>query len=84
MREMALRLSLEEDEKRKTDPIETHERSIIIVGSKGVVSSNVHSLVRPVVNAETVRQVVASRECSYFKGKTKELLISRRSRRLIS
>ncbi|XP_012253953.2 cytoplasmic dynein 2 light intermediate chain 1 [Athalia rosae] len=36
MREMALRLSLEEEDRRKTDPVETHERSIIILGSKGV------------------------------------------------
>ncbi|XP_011151896.1 cytoplasmic dynein 2 light intermediate chain 1 isoform X2 [Harpegnathos saltator] len=36
MREAALRLATEEENKRKTDPNETHERSIIILGSKGV------------------------------------------------
>ncbi|XP_018058643.1 PREDICTED: cytoplasmic dynein 2 light intermediate chain 1 [Atta colombica] len=36
MREIALRLAVEEENKRKTDPNETHERSIIILGSKGV------------------------------------------------
>ncbi|XP_046587099.1 cytoplasmic dynein 2 light intermediate chain 1 isoform X1 [Neodiprion lecontei] len=36
MREMALRLSLEDENKRKTDRSITHERSIIIIGSKGV------------------------------------------------
>lgn len=39
MREAALRLATEEENRRKTDPIETHERSIIILGSKGVVSA---------------------------------------------
>ncbi|XP_051154726.1 cytoplasmic dynein 2 light intermediate chain 1 isoform X2 [Leptopilina boulardi] len=35
-RELALRLSLEEENKRKNDGIETHERSIILLGSQGV------------------------------------------------
>lgn len=38
MRETALRLATEEENRRRTDPNETHERSIIILGSKGVVS----------------------------------------------
>ncbi|XP_026823662.1 cytoplasmic dynein 2 light intermediate chain 1 [Ooceraea biroi] len=36
MRETALRLAIEEEKKRKTDANDTHERSIIILGSKGV------------------------------------------------
>ncbi|XP_014471078.1 PREDICTED: cytoplasmic dynein 2 light intermediate chain 1 isoform X2 [Dinoponera quadriceps] len=36
MREIALRIATEEEHRRKTDPNETHERSIIILGSKGV------------------------------------------------
>ncbi|XP_035724834.1 cytoplasmic dynein 2 light intermediate chain 1-like isoform X1 [Vespa mandarinia] len=35
-RESALRVSMEKEKNRKTDPKETHERSIIIVGSKSV------------------------------------------------
>nr|XP_050867107.1 cytoplasmic dynein 2 light intermediate chain 1 isoform X1 [Vespula vulgaris] len=35
-RESALRVSMEEEKNRKTDPKETRERSIIIVGSKSV------------------------------------------------
>ncbi|XP_015189051.1 PREDICTED: cytoplasmic dynein 2 light intermediate chain 1 isoform X1 [Polistes dominula] len=35
-RESALRVSMEEEENRKTDPKETRERSIIIIGSKSV------------------------------------------------
>lgn len=46
MRETALRLATEEDNKRKTDPNETHERSIIILGSKGVVSDETKSVSR--------------------------------------
>jgi len=44
MREIALRLAVEEENKRKTDPNETHERSIIILGSKGVVSDEIRSI----------------------------------------
>ncbi|XP_076645818.1 cytoplasmic dynein 2 light intermediate chain 1 isoform X1 [Halictus rubicundus] len=36
MRDAAVRLCLEEEQRRKNDPDETHERSIIIVGSKKV------------------------------------------------
>ncbi|XP_017875869.1 cytoplasmic dynein 2 light intermediate chain 1 [Ceratina calcarata] len=36
VRDVALRLCLEEEERRKTDPNQTRERSIIIVGSKSV------------------------------------------------
>ncbi|XP_076181716.1 cytoplasmic dynein 2 light intermediate chain 1 [Ptiloglossa arizonensis] len=36
MRDAALRLCLKEEESRKTNPNETHERSVIIIGSKGV------------------------------------------------
>ncbi|XP_053970991.1 cytoplasmic dynein 2 light intermediate chain 1 [Hylaeus volcanicus] len=36
VRDVALRLCLEEEEQRKNDPNETRERSIIIVGRKGV------------------------------------------------
>ncbi|XP_033359046.1 cytoplasmic dynein 2 light intermediate chain 1 isoform X2 [Bombus vosnesenskii] len=36
VRDHALRLCLEEEQHRKTNPIETHERSFIIVGSKRV------------------------------------------------
>ncbi|GAB1861081.1 Cytoplasmic dynein 2 light intermediate chain 1 [Camponotus japonicus] len=36
MRETALRLAIEEENRRKSDPNETHERSIIILGSKGI------------------------------------------------
>lgn len=36
-RDVALRLCLEEEQRRRTDPNETHERSLIIVGSKAVV-----------------------------------------------
>lgn len=46
MRETALRLATEEENKRKTDPNETHERSIIILGSKGVVSDEIRSVSR--------------------------------------
>lgn len=58
MREMALRLSLEEESKRKNDHLETHERSIIIIGSKGVVSSRNSSEVRRPDSALIVGQVV--------------------------
>lgn len=44
MRETALRLAIEEENKRKTDQNETHERSIIILGSKGVVSDEISSV----------------------------------------
>jgi len=44
MRETALRLAVEEENRRKTDPNKTHERSIIILGSKGVVSDKVKSV----------------------------------------
>jgi len=44
MREIALRLAVEEENRRKTDPNETHERSIIILGSKGVVSDEIRSV----------------------------------------
>lgn len=37
VRDIALRLCLQEEQERKTNPNETHERSIIIVGSKRVV-----------------------------------------------
>lgn len=46
MREIALRLATEEENRRKTDQNETHERSIIILGSKGVVSDEISSLPR--------------------------------------
>ncbi|XP_076245255.1 cytoplasmic dynein 2 light intermediate chain 1 [Calliopsis andreniformis] len=36
VRDVALRLCLEEEQRRRTDPNETYERSIIIVGSKDV------------------------------------------------
>ncbi|XP_066592267.1 cytoplasmic dynein 2 light intermediate chain 1 [Prorops nasuta] len=36
LREMAFQKIMEEENKRKTDPNETHERSLIILGSKGV------------------------------------------------
>ncbi|KAG9437244.1 cytoplasmic dynein 2 light intermediate chain 1 isoform X1 [Apis mellifera carnica] len=36
VRDIALRFCLEEEQRRKTNPNETHERSIIIVGSKRV------------------------------------------------
>lgn len=39
VRDIALRFCLEEEQRRKTNPNETHERSIIIVGSKRVVCS---------------------------------------------
>jgi len=41
MRETALRLAVEEESRRKTNVNDTHERSIIILGSKGVVSDEV-------------------------------------------
>lgn len=41
MRETALRLAVEEENRRKTDANDTHERSIIILGSKGVVSDEI-------------------------------------------
>lgn len=44
MRETALRLAIEEENRRKTDPNETHERSIIILGSKGIVSDNIREV----------------------------------------
>lgn len=44
MRETALRLALEEENKRKSDPNETHERSIIILGSKGIVSDKIRGI----------------------------------------
>lgn len=44
MRETALRLAVEEENRRKTDPNETHERSIIILGSKGVVSDEIGNI----------------------------------------
>lgn len=47
MRETALRLAIEEENRRKTDPNETHERSIIILGSKGVVSDEIRSILLP-------------------------------------
>lgn len=37
VRDVALRLCLEEEQRRRNDPNETHERSIIIVGGKSVV-----------------------------------------------
>jgi hypothetical protein len=46
MRETALRLAVEEENRRKTDPNETHERSIIILGSKGVVSDEIINVLR--------------------------------------
>lgn len=44
MRETALRLAIEEENRRKTDPNETHERSIIILGSKGIVSDKIREV----------------------------------------
>lgn len=44
MRETVLRLAIKEEHKRKTDPNETHERSIIILGSKGVVSNEIRNV----------------------------------------
>ena len=37
-RELALRVVAEEETRRKTDPNESHEKSLIVVGSKEVVS----------------------------------------------
>lgn len=44
MRETALRLAIEEENRRKSDPNETHERSIIILGSKGIVSDKIREV----------------------------------------
>jgi len=44
MRETALRLAIEEENRRKSDPNETHERSIIILGSKGIVSDKIRGI----------------------------------------
>jgi len=46
MRETALRLAVEEENRRKTNANDTHERSIIIIGSKGVVSDKVKGSTR--------------------------------------
>lgn len=44
MRETALRLAIEEENRRRGDPSETHERSIIILGSKGIVSDKIRGV----------------------------------------
>ena len=46
VRDHALRLCLEEEQHRKTNPIETHERSFIIVGSKRVVCNKLTKTIK--------------------------------------
>lgn len=76
MRETALRLAIEEENKRKTDPNETHERSIIILGSKGIVSDKIRgvyfALCRDVLCIFSCVSRVKQQWCIDFWKKTKD------------